>query len=344
MGLAVPAAYAETPADRADAETLASAAAALVERGDYLQACTKYEASARLDPGARRFMKLAECQERAGLPARAWMAFGDALDWAQSRGDKALAVSARDNAKRLEAKLGRIEIVVPPNNEIEGLQIRRDGALVAEAVRGVPVPVDPGLHVVSATAPGRSAWSTTIGLSPGKTTVSVVVPFLDELRETAAPVRTPSSSAPPSDGDTGPLRARAPLAPALAPAADSDVDLHRGSTQRTVGWVLGATGLAGLAVGTVFAFQAISSRSSLNGTCAGPATCPTSMRDEIDAMHAQGTAANVLFWGGLASLAGGAIVYFTAPSPKRTEQSAASLQVVPSLAPGAASVFATGRF
>ena len=346
LGLAAPAARAETPADRADAEALASAAAALVEKGDYAHACAKYEASARLDPSARRFMKLADCQERAGMPARAWMSFGDAQDWAQSRGDKVLAGSAREHGKRLEAKLGRIEVVVPPDNEIEGLQIRRDGALVADAVRGVPVPVDPGAHVISATAPGRRAWSTTIGLSPGKTTVSVIIPFLDEVGETELtfdPI--PSSSAParPDDRAAPVLRGRRPLTLPLARSADSDVDPDRGSTQRSVGWVLGGAGIAGIAAGTIFALQANSTRSSIANTCSA-AVCSRDVSEHLDTMRAQATASNLFFLGGIASLAGAAIVYFTAPSPQPAERSTASLQVVPSIVPGAAGLWATGRF
>jgi hypothetical protein len=340
-------AHAETPTDRADAEALGRAGATLFERGEYTHACVKYEASARLDPNARRFMTLAECQERAGMPARAWMSFGDAQDWAQSRGDKVLAGTTRDNAKRLEARLGRIEIVVPPDNEIEGLQIRRDGAPVSEAVLGVPVPVDPGVHVISATAPGRRAWSTTIGLSPGKTTVSVIVPFLDEAGDAGLsfePIRSSLPPARPDDRDAAQARERAPLHLPVAPARDADFDPDPGKTQRIVGWVLGGTGLAGLAAGTIFAFKASSTQSSLNDLCPNQARCDASARDHIDTMRVQATTANVFFLGGLASLVGGAIVYFTAPSPQHRERSVASLRVVPGVAPGMAGLWMTSRF
>jgi hypothetical protein len=345
--LAARAAHADTPADRADAEALSRAAAVLFERGQYAHACAKYEASARLDPSARRFMTLAECQERAGMPARAWMSFGDAQDWAQSRGDKAVAGSARDNAKRLEARLGRIEIVVPPDNEIEGLQIRRDGAPVSEAVLGVPVPVDPGVHVISAAAPGRRAWSTTIGLSPGKTTVSVIIPFLDEAGETALSFDPIPSSLPPvrpDDREAERSRDRAPSSLPVAPARDADFDPDRGKTQRTVGWVVGGTGLAGLAAGTIFALKVSSTHSSISDLCGNPAMCQPSAREQIDTMRTQATAANFLFFGGLASLVGGVIVYFTAPSSQRAERSATSLRVVPGVAPEMAGLWATSRF
>ena len=344
MALAARAAHAEPPADRADAEALSGAAAELAKQGLYGAACAKYEASAGLDPSARRFMTLADCQERAGMTARAWMSFGDAQDWAQSRGDKVLAESARNNAKRLEAQLGRIEIVVPPDNEIEGLQIRRDGALVAEAVRGVPVPVDPGSHVVAATAPGRRSWATTIGMSPGKVTVSVIIPFLKEADEPALPAN-PYVAAParPDDGDAPRARDRAPLRLLPAPSPDSGFDPDRGSTQRTVGWVLGGTGLAGIAAGAILALRVISAKDSITARC-GHGMCSSDVRDDMDAMRAQASASDVLFLGGIASLAGGAIVYFTAPSPQRAERSTASLQVAPTVVPGAAGLFASGRF
>jgi len=319
MALAARAAHAEPPADRADAEALSGAAAELAKQGLYGAACAKYEASARLDPSARRFMTLADCQERGGMTARAWMSFGDAQDWAQSRGDKALAESARNHVKRLEAQLGRIEIVVPPDNEIEGLQIRRDGVLVADAVRGVPVPVDPGSHVVSATAPGRRTWATTIGMSPGKVTVSVVIPFLKDADEPALPADEPTlpanpyAAAPsrPDDGAVPRSRHRAPLRLLPAPSPDSGFDPDRGSTQRTVGWVLGGTGLAGIAAGTFLALGVNSAHDSITARC-GNGMCPSDVRDDMDAMRAQASASNVLFLGGIASLAGGTIEYVTA--------------------------------
>jgi hypothetical protein len=191
LGLVALPARATPPSDRADAEGLAATAAVLVEQGDYVHACAKYDASARLDPNARRYLKLADCFERAGMIARAWMAFGDAQEWAESRGDRALAQTGRDNIKRLEPKLARIAVVVPPESEVEGLRVTRDGALVSAAVRGVPVVVDSGAHVISAGAPGRRAWSTTIELSPGKSAKRWLSPSGETRRTRVAPFAPP---------------------------------------------------------------------------------------------------------------------------------------------------------
>jgi hypothetical protein len=106
-------------------------------------------------------------------------------------------------------------------------------------------------------------------LSPDKSTVSVIIPFLDEAHDAALLLDPPASSTTARlDGrDVPPVRDRAPLSLALPRSADSDFDPDRGGTQRTVGWVLGGTGLASIAVGTIFAVGASSTRSSLDSRC-----------------------------------------------------------------------------
>jgi hypothetical protein len=183
---------------------------------------------------------------------------------------------------------------------------------------------------------------TTIGLGPGKSTVSVIIPFLDEAHDAALLLDPPASSTTARlDGrDVPPVRDRAPLSLALTRSADSDFDPDRGSTQRTVGWVLGGTGLASIGVGTIFAVGASSTRSSLDSRCPN-AVCAADAREQIDTLQAQMTTANIFLWSGLAFLAGGAVVYFTAPSRDRAERSTASFHIAPSVAPG---LFAAGRF
>ena len=136
---------------------------------------------------------------------------------------------------------------------------------------------------------------------------------------------------------------RGPRTHGPASSIEAEPDSQRGSTQRTVAWVLGGAGLASIGVGTIFAVQATSTRDTLNGLCPGSA-CAASAREELDALRTQGTLANVFILGGIASLAGGAITYFTAPSPQHAERSTSSLQITPSVAPGGGVLWATGRF
>jgi hypothetical protein len=108
--------------------------------------------------------------------------------------------------------------------------------------------------------------------------------------------------------------------------------------------VLGGLGLASITVGTVVALRAFSKRDSISEMCPPGSVCAASTRDELDALRTQADVANFFVWGGIASLTGGAITYFTAPSPERADRSTASLRVTPSVAPGSAAIWATGRF
>lgn len=349
-----------TVSERADAEGLSAAAAVLVEEKDFVHACAKYEAASRLDPQARRFMKLADCFEKAGMPSRAWMSYGDAQDMALSRGDKPLAQTAGENVKRLDAKLARIAIVVPPDSSTEGLQVRRDGALVSEAVRGVPVPVDPGSHVIAASAPGRRPWSTTISLASGKTAVSVVIPVLEGASDASVLLERndPKGICPPGLRPIDELDLRDPTRLSLPPATPVSSALARtpertpdepvqpvvedpGKSQRTIAWVMGGAGVASLAGGVLFGVQASATRDSLNNRC-NAGICSANVADDLQAARNEAMASNILLWGGATALAGAAVVYFTAPSAPKRET--ASVRIAPSVGPNTAGVFASGRF
>ena len=165
--------------DRAAAEALAVTASALVRKGELRAGCAKFATSAQIDPTARRFLNLADCQLKAGLTATAWLSFVEARERAERNGDRELSRSARRTIEQLQDSLGHIEIVVPDVADLSGLEIRRDGILLPEAARGLAVAVDPGLHQIAAQAPGRRPWSTQLSLGPGSTTVTITVPVLE---------------------------------------------------------------------------------------------------------------------------------------------------------------------
>jgi hypothetical protein len=308
--------------DKAKAEAFACAASKFVQHGDYDQGCALYAESARVDPSARRILKVAECNERRGLIATAWITASEARDMAEVRNEPTLARVAQKRGTRLETKLGRIEIDLAAGADVEGLEIRRDGLVVSRALYNVAVAADPGPHVVSVSAPGRHPWSAEIGLSPGKMTVKVVVPALEG--ETGA-------------GARGPLRSL----PSKPPAAL--VEGERGAAQRRIAWVVGGVGVAGLAVGTYFGLRAQSTHAELaDGPC-NTGTCVPSATGQLDTFRAQSTAATVFFTMGAAAVIGGLVTYFTAPPAKPADERP-SLRLAPTVAPGIAGVTAVGKF
>src|SRR5262249_52750406 len=146
-------------------------------------------------------------------------------------------------------KLSKLRIEIAA--ETPGLTIKRDGAVVGRPVVGVALPIDPGEHVVSASAPGFVDWTSkvVVGPTPGETTVSI--PALEKRPEAAPkpPVAAPPPVTPPPPDP--PKSGFGPLGIA--------------------GFAIAGAGVATLAVGGVFAGLAAS---DYDGAESDPALCP----------------------------------------------------------------------
>ncbi|MEO5725801.1 MAG: hypothetical protein ABI134_29835 [Byssovorax sp.] len=130
----------------------------LLDKGKTAEACPKLEESQRLDPAMGTQFRLAECWEKLGRTASAWALFRQVASEAQAAGRADRATVSVARAAALEPRLTRILILVAPSARVPGLIVRRDGAVVEEALWGRGVAVDPGDHLISATAPGKKSW------------------------------------------------------------------------------------------------------------------------------------------------------------------------------------------
>ncbi len=70
--------------------------------------------------------------------------------------------------------------------------IRRDGEEVGKAVLGTPIALDPGPHVIEATAPGYQVWQTTITLGKESDAQTVNIPALTVAPRKTSGIRTAS--------------------------------------------------------------------------------------------------------------------------------------------------------
>lgn len=97
-----------------------------------------------------------------------------------------------------------------------------------------------------------------------------------------------------------------------------------GRAQRPVGLVVGGVGLAGLALGGVFAALAKSTDAhALSDECAGnPNTCSAAGAQDGERAHTLARAATFALVGGGVLLGAGAFIYFTAPGGHRASFSA----------------------
>jgi hypothetical protein len=299
-------------ADRARATELFRAARTLMAAKQYAEACPMLEESQRLDPGGGTLLNLGLCHEQQGRTATAWSDFQDARTMAQRDGRPDRAVAAETHLRDLEPRLTRLTLEIPPEAELPGLTVRRDGVEVAVATWNVASPVDPGDHVVEAEAPGRAPWRATIAVSGDGTSRTVRVPPLEPLppvpaSSTPAVVTLPTAPGPP------------PAAPdRLAPAPQAVPAPNARPWQRPTAVGVGAVGLVVLGVGTVFGVQAAKEWSDAQPFCSGGA-CSTDQayRSWQDARSHASTATVACIVGSI-GLAGGITLWLTAPaSPVR---------------------------
>jgi hypothetical protein len=272
-----------------------------MQEGKAAEACPKFEESQRLDPGSGTLLNLARCYEVSGRVASAWNVYLEAAAAAQASGNKAREKEARSRADALRPKLTRLVIDVPNEvRTIAGLEILRDGDRVGTAQWGVAIPADAGEHSIEARAPGRAAWKTSVTLRDPGQSVSVTVPPL-------APAQAEVAGAP---------------VPAAEPVKEAPPPARKGSlgTQRTLALVAAGVGVVGVGIGTVFGLRSKSQHDIAEEHCTG-SVCDT--QEGVDAgneAYSAGTISTVGMIVGVAGLAGGAALWFTAkPEPSGPE-------------------------
>jgi hypothetical protein len=281
LGFASPAA---AGGDEAAAEALFVQARAEMTKGNYAKACPMLEESYRIVAGIGTKFNLGDCYERLGLTASAWASFRDAAAASKLAGQKERESAAKDRAARLEDKLCRLTIQVASQS---GVTVTRDGDVIGAGQWGVPLPIDPGSHLVEAKAPGKNAWSTSISTTSCPSTSSVAVPVL-----TDAPLPPP----PPAQRKEDEPKVQPRSNPARSILTVTSLGL----------------GVAGLGLGSYLGVRAWSLRddSNSNGHCTGN-TCDDRGSALRDQSRQFGTGATISFIAGGALLALGIVLWLT---------------------------------
>jgi serine/threonine-protein kinase len=269
------------------AEALFRQAKALMGQGQYPEACEKFSASQALEPGLGTLLYLGDCYEHAGRFASALSTFTDARQFAHGRGDAEREHLASVRAAALEPRVPRLELRVGSEELPEGLQITLNGSPVERRDLNHAIARDAGSYELLFSAPGYQTFTSRIELRNGESRTAIVeVPPLVALAKTAAghEPREPSSG--------------------------------RGSTQRVVAWVVGATGLV-LGVGAgVFSVLAAGRNADSKANCDRdrPNRCgPGGVSARQDAKDLASAATLAGIAGGI-GVAGGVVLYVSAPS------------------------------
>ena len=224
-------------------------------------------------PNARLYV--ARCLTQLGRLPEAYREMKGTVDVAREKAvDDDKYVATRDAAAaelaQLEPRVGKLVVAVP--DAPEGTTIEVNGKPLDEAERGVPFPVDPGVLVVVARAPGKETVTREIEIAGGETkTVALVLPDAGE-------------AAPPPEEDAGGVTL-------------SGVQIG--------GIVVGVLGLGGLAAFAATGSMAKSRFDQLAEECGGVRCTDASYADVVDEGKTLQTVANVTAVVGGVLLAGG---------------------------------------
>jgi tetratricopeptide (TPR) repeat protein len=186
----------QTATEMALAEALYRQARELMAAGNYAEACPKLKESYRIDPATGTLLNLASCHEAEGKFASAWLEYATAAVAARRDRRPDRVKYAEEHMQALEQKLSRLTLLVPAESDLPDLELKLDGVVIGRAARGVPTPVDPGEHVVEASAPGRETWRATVTIGAVADAQSVSVPVLPALAPAVEPAPLPAAASP----------------------------------------------------------------------------------------------------------------------------------------------------
>lgn len=300
-------AFSQDSQEKALAESLFEDGRQLMEAKRYEEACPKLAESQKIDPGGGTLLNLAICYEKQGKTASAWASFKEALGVARKDGRADRATFAEQEIRSLEPKLSKLTVVVPQASRVPGLQIERDGSPLSLGGWDSALAVDPGTHVISATAQGYQRWETRVEIRANADVQSVRVPALLPAAAFPAGPQAP------------PLGTQEPAAPSSNGAP---------SGQLIAGLVVGGVGAAISVVGLVVGGLAIGKRSESDEKCGGEFELCPNTPDGIEAValnddaQTLATVSNVLTFGGLGIAAIGVVIAITAPSGPPNAQTA----------------------
>ncbi|MBW2525629.1 MAG: hypothetical protein JRI23_15705 [Deltaproteobacteria bacterium] len=305
----------------AAAEKLFMEGQQLLEQGKHEQACTKLKASMDLEPAAGTALNLARCNQLRGKIATAWADYKRAETLFRARGDDKREQFARDQAAELEPGLPMLTIRAPA---IDGLVVRRNDVEVPPSALDTAVPVDPGKHVIAASAPGHQPWSTELAVGATGGAQEITIPALTPEPEGAEPKAVSTDSAP-SATETNAL------------VVTGGVLAGVGAVTAIVGGVLG-----GMVLGEA------SEAEEDEALCGPDKLCTPEGLEQIDSAEGKALGANVLIGVGSAVAVGGVvllIVGLTSEGDAEIGESARlGAELTPVVGPEGASLQVVGTF
>jgi hypothetical protein len=318
--LLAPPVYAQSQEDKSAARAIATEGAEAFDKGDFKTAADRFRRAVAIFDDAKAatvpptlLVGLARSEAKLGHYIAAVEAYNRIIHQGMAPGASQVFTEAVADARReIEPLTPKIASVTIRVTGCDKPKVTVDDQPISSAALGVKKPVDPGPHVVKATAEG---------CEPGQTSFRV-----DEAQSTEATITlAPSPNRPPS-------------ATIEAPAPDRAGPEHTSpSSLRTASYVAFGVGGAGLLFGGITGILAIGKHGSLADACADDVCRTPQAKSDLDSYHTMTTLSTLGFVVGAAGIAAGAVLFFMSP-----RASTKSAWVTPTITPGG--IGAVGRF
>ena len=300
-------------AQKAAAESLFDDGLKAMKSGHYAEACPKLEESERIDPGIGTLLYLGECYEKTGRTASAWATFREAASAAQAQGETERARVAATRADRLQPGLSKLTVKVTPETaQLGSLRVTRDNTVLANALLGIAIPVDPGKYHVVASADGYQSFEGDIEVSGNADSKSLEIPALK-------PAPKPEAAAGGAPSAAGPAATATSASTPEPGAAVNDASTPHANPMRTAAYVTGALGVVGLGIGSYFGVKAISKNSDAESHCPRGNVCDDIAGENLtnDAKSAA-VVSNITIGLGAAFVVAGVVLYLSSESTEKS--------------------------
>ncbi|MGK4000876.1 hypothetical protein [Sorangium sp. So ce1024] len=311
LSIAVAAPASAQPDAVALAESLFNRGLADMLAGRHQAGCPALAESHRLDPRPGRLFTLAECEAQWGRIATAVARYNDFLAL-YSRMSEAERLQQRERYRVALEQRDALTPLVPqltlslPSDAPPGTIVQRDGITLHQPSLGIPLPVNPGEHVVTTKAPGGP--------------VREVRFTIDKLESKTIELEVELPA-----GEPPPVGAQAPGAAASGASAAAAPDTGAGG-QRVLAYVAGGLAAGALIFGSVTGLMALDESGVAADDCRddpgrpGVARCGPVGKAAGDRAKDLGLASTIGFGAGGALAGAAVLLLLTEPSPPRPQQ------------------------
>jgi serine/threonine-protein kinase len=306
--------------DSARAQRLFDDARTLMKDGQYAEACPKLVESQRLDPGGGTILNLGICLRQQGRNVEAWVILNQALAQARRDGRADREKTAEKQLAWLRTVVSRLSLRLAPSASPEPVTVTIDGVPLSAEQLDSPLPLDPGTHEVSASAPHQKPWSVQIRVEPTAGEQQLTIPALqpETLAEaTPAPLPRASAGSPPAT----PLAAATTSSPAQGPRTSRSANAVDPKV-----YVAAGVGAVALGLGTYFGVRALTLKGESNRYWDGQYCTAPSCIDDWNQAQTSAHISSISLGVGVLALGVGAY-FLLQPSPRDSAPAQARIQV-----------------